>query len=45
MPILIEIVDEEEKIKDFLPIIHNIFEEAGSGGLVTLEKVEIIKYV
>jgi PII-like signaling protein len=45
MPILIEIVDEEEKIKNFLPVIHNIFEEAGSGGLVTMEKVEVIKYI
>lgn len=45
MPILIEIVDEEEKIQNFLPVIHDIFEEAGSGGLITMEKVEIIKYV
>ncbi|HSD62803.1 MAG TPA: DUF190 domain-containing protein [Ignavibacteriaceae bacterium] len=45
MPILIEIVDEEEKIQNFLPIIHDIFEEARSGGLITMEKVEILKYV
>jgi PII-like signaling protein len=45
LPILIEIVDEEEKIRNFLPVIHDIFEEAGSGGLITMEKVEIIKYV
>ena len=45
LPVLIEIVDQEEKIKDFLPIVQAIFEEAGSGGLITMEKVEIIKYV
>lgn len=44
LPILIEIVDSEEKIKMFLPVIDKIFEEADCGGLVTLEKAEIIKY-
>ena len=45
LPIVIEIVDEEEKIEQFLPIIHDIFEEANCGGLITMEKAEIIKYV
>ncbi len=45
MPIVIEIVDEEEKITQFLPIVHDIFEEANCGGLITMEKAEIIKYV
>ena len=45
MPIVNELVDEEEKIEQFLPIIHDIFEEANCGGLITMEKAEIIKYV
>ena len=45
MPIIIEIVDEEEKINNFLPVLHDIFEEANCGGLITMEKAEIIKYV
>lgn len=45
MPMIIEIVDEEEKIDKFLPLIHDIFDEANSGGLITIEKVDIIKYV
>ncbi len=45
MPIVIEIVDEEEKIEKFLPILHNIFAEANCGGLITIEKAEIIKYI
>ena len=45
MPMVIEIVDEVQKIEEFLPVLHDIFEEAGSGGLITMEKVEIIKYV
>ena len=44
MPMVIEIVDQEEKIEKFLPILHDIFEEAKSGGLITMEKAEIIKY-
>lgn len=45
MPIIIEIVDEEEKVEKFMPILHDIFEEAKCGGLITIEKAEIIKYV
>ena len=45
MPLVIEIVDEAEKIEKFLPILHDIFEEAKSGGLITMEKADIIKYV
>ena len=45
MPIVIEIVDEEDKIAQFLPVVHDIFEEANCGGLITMEKAEIIKYV
>ena len=44
MPIVIEIVDEEEKIQKFLPVLHDLFEEADSGGLITMEKADIIKY-
>ena len=45
MPIIIEIVDEETKIQEFMPLLHDIFEEANCGGLITMEKAEIIKYV
>jgi len=44
LPILIEIVDTEENIRAALPKLDALIEEAGSGGLVTLEKAEIIKY-
>jgi PII-like signaling protein len=44
LPIVIEIVDSEEKIRSFLPIIDKLFEETGCGGMVTLERAEIIKY-
>ena len=44
LPILIEIVDSEDKIRAVLPEIDAMIEAAGGGGLITLEKAEIIKY-
>jgi uncharacterized protein len=40
LPIVIEIVDSEEKISGFLPAL----EEMMSGGMVTLERVQVIDY-
>jgi PII-like signaling protein len=44
LPLVIEIVDEEKKIENFIPELNNIFKEANSGGLITMEKINIIKY-
>ena len=40
LPLVIEIIDAEEKINSFLPIL----DEMMQGGLVTLEKVRVLKY-
>src|SRR5437588_8817973 len=40
LPLVIEIVDAEEKIQGFLPILNEMVQ----GGLVTLEKVRVIDY-
>jgi uncharacterized protein len=40
LPLVIEIVDTEEKISNFLPLI----DEMMTGGLVTMEKVRVIDY-
>ncbi len=40
LPLVIEIVDSEEKLNGFLPVL----DEMMSGGLVTLEKVRVIDY-
>jgi PII-like signaling protein len=37
---VIEIVDSEEKIQAFLPVLNEML----GGGLVTLEKVQVIDY-
>lgn len=44
LPLIIEIVDEIEKIEKFIKILDKIFEDANCGGLITIEKAEIIKY-
>jgi PII-like signaling protein len=40
LPLVIEIVDSEDKIQSFLPVL----DEMMKGGLVTLEKVRVIYY-
>ncbi|TMA64216.1 MAG: DUF190 domain-containing protein [Deltaproteobacteria bacterium] len=43
-PVIIEIVDSDEKIRAALPRLDALLEEAGCGGLITLERAEIIRY-
>jgi hypothetical protein len=40
LPLVIEIIDSEEKINSILPIL----DEMIGGGLVTLEKVKVLHY-
>src|SRR6266487_5900033 len=40
LPIVIEIVDSEEKLNEFLPDLERMI----GGGLVTLEKIKMIHY-
>jgi len=44
LPLIVEIVDTLEKIEKFILIVNEIFEIANIGGLVTVEKTEVIKY-
>jgi PII-like signaling protein len=40
LPLVIEIVDREDTIQAFLPVLEDMMQ----GGLVTLEKVRVIHY-
>jgi hypothetical protein len=40
LPMVIEIIDSDEKVNAFLPAL----DEMMGGGLVTLEKVKVIRY-
>lgn len=44
LPIVVEIVDTEENIKMFMPYVDDLFQRSGSGGMITLERAEIIRY-
>ena len=40
LPLVIELVDSEEKIQQFLPVLDAMMQ----GGLLTMEKVKVIEY-
>jgi len=40
LPVVIEIVDSEERINEFLPVLDTMM----GSGLVTLEKIRVIQY-
>jgi PII-like signaling protein len=40
LPMIVEIVDREERIRAFIPVCDEMIRD----GLVTLEKVEVLKY-
>ncbi|SJM35221.1 DUF190 domain-containing protein [Mesorhizobium delmotii] len=40
LPLVIEIVDDEDKIAAFLPVLETIM----TSGLITLEKVQVLQY-
>jgi PII-like signaling protein len=44
LPIVVEIVDAEEKINEFIPVINKLFDECGRGGLITIEQVNVLYY-
>jgi hypothetical protein len=40
LPIVVEIVDSEEKINEFLPVLDGMM----GSGLITLERVQVLQY-
>jgi PII-like signaling protein len=44
LPVIVEIVDTLEKINSFIKTVEQFFEESKSGGLITLEETEVIRY-
>ena len=40
LPLVIEMVDSDEKIQSFLPVLDKMI----TGGLVTMEKVKVLEY-
>lgn len=44
LPLVVEIVDTDERIDLFLPIVEDILERAGCGGMITEEKANVVHY-
>jgi PII-like signaling protein len=44
LPIVIEMVDTEEMIDRFLPVLRGLFDQCGRGGLITTEQVNVLYY-
>jgi PII-like signaling protein len=44
LPLIIEIVDSQEQIDAFLPVLDEMMEGSGGSGLVTLESVQVLQY-
>lgn len=44
LPVVVEIVDTEDKINLFITTVEQFFEESKSGGLITIEKALVIRY-
>lgn len=44
LPIIIEIVEHEEKINQFVKTIDDLMNKAACGGLITIEKATVLYY-
>jgi|SRR5580704_2539724 PII-like signaling protein len=44
LPIIIEIVDQEDKVNAFVDIVDALMEKAACGGLITIEKAGVLYY-
>lgn len=45
LPIIVEIVDHNDKIEQFIETANQLIEEAGCGALMTVEKAEVLHYI
>lgn len=44
LPIIVEIVDREDKIQAFMETVNLLMDKAGCGGLATIEKARVLYY-
>lgn len=44
LPIVVEIIDHEDKINAFAEVASQLMEKAGRGGLITIEKADVLYY-
>ncbi len=44
LPFIVEIVDSPEKVDEFVPLLDEMFTGSQSSGLITWEKVKVLRY-
>ena len=44
LPIIVEIMEQEQKINEFLPTLNDLIEKANCGAAVTIEKATVLHY-
>lgn len=44
LPVVIEVIDKEENINEFIKFVEILFEETNVGGLITMESVAVLRY-
>ncbi len=44
LPIIIDIIDDQERINGFLPLVQSMIRDSGKGGLITSFDVEVKYY-
>ena len=44
MPVIIEIIDDFDKLKDFAKHVNSLLDKGKKGGLITLQKIDVIRY-
>lgn len=44
LPVIVELVDFEDKINEFTKVAGDILDKAGCGGLITIEKASVLFY-
>jgi PII-like signaling protein len=44
LPIIIDIIDNDENIEKFLPLLNELIDKSGKGGLIITEEVNVLRY-
>jgi PII-like signaling protein len=44
LPVVIDIIDSEENIEKFIPLVNELMDLSGKGGLIITEEVNVVRY-
>jgi PII-like signaling protein len=44
MPVTIEIIDNKEKLDEFLQTVNKLMDKSKKGGLITFQDIEVLRY-